>query len=254
MINSREEGKLFSLDYDPEYPPSVISTVYFLSHFQDAILMIHENYLISDLILALLPYQNQDGSWSECSEMLEWDKLPEWADTKEEASKIWVSALATTVLSTLPSSFVSISVIKKGIDYLKKHVDEENGGIKDMIHATFVASPLIYSRMLGNRDFVEKTNKLITQTIVDNDFGGTLGWYQEQLSNVTTPKIRSAFVELFKKIKYLQLDDGSFMSEEGDDEKFRAQATVQALIGYLKAEERIKTFQKPKFSSTMSRK
>ena len=68
----------------------------------------------------------------------------------------------------------------------------------------------------------------------------------ESLSGVTTPKIRPLLVRLFQKIKLTQLSDGSFTSEDGDHESQRAKATIQALIGYLKAEERIKSFQKPK--------
>jgi hypothetical protein len=66
---------------------------------------------------------------------------------------------------------------------------------------------------------------------------------------VTSPNVRPLFVDIFRKIKNLQLEDGSFLSEEGENEKYRAHATIQVLIGYLKAEERLNTFQKPKFSA-----
>lgn len=247
LISSRNPDGLFPLDYKIGSPSSIISTIYFILHFQDAILLMEENYLTSDLVSSILPFQQPDGSWTETSDILDWDETPDWVNTNDEDVKIWVSCLVTSVLSTLPSSFVSISVIKKGIEFLQEHTDQVNGGFKGFVHSSFIASPLIYSKMLGKREFVEKTHKLLEIQIEDNDFGGTLGLFLESLSSVTTPKVRPLIIDIFRKIKHLQLEDGSFFSEEGEDEKHRAHATIQVLIGYLKAEERIKTFQKPKF-------
>ena len=246
VINTRKDGELFSLDFELNNPPSVISTIYFISHFQDAVLTIKKYDLTGNIVQTLLPYQQEDGSWTESTELLEWEELPEWADTNIDEVKLWVSSLATSVLSSLPSSFVPINIIQKGINYLADNINSEAGGLNGYIHSTFVAAPLIYAKMLGKKEFIEKTHKLLEQTIEENNFAGTLGWYLEQLSQVTTPKIRPLLVEIFRKIKHLQFSDGSFGSEDGDDDQNRAQATVQVLIGYLKAEERIKTFQKPK--------
>lgn len=246
LINSRNKDGLFPLNYQSEAPSSIISTVYFISHFQDAILLIKEYYLISALVSAILPFQQPDGSWIETSDILNWDETPEWVNTNDEDVKIWVSCLVTSVLSTLPSSFVSISVIKKAIEFLQGCTDQVNGGFKGFVHSSFIASPLIYGKMLGKREFVKKTHNLLEIEIEDNDFGGTLGLFLESLSSVTTPKVRPLIINIFRKIKHLQLDDGSFLSEEGGDEKHRAHATIQVLIGFLKAEERIKSFQKPK--------
>jgi hypothetical protein len=161
LIHSREKGDLFSLDYDTESPPSVISTVYFILHFQDAVLLMEENYLISELVSAILPFQQTDGSWSEADELLSWEEKPEWVDTNNEDVKIWTSCLVTSILSTLPSSFVPIPVIKKGIEYLQKQADSENGGFIGFVNSTFIASPLIYSRMIGKKDFVKKSHNLM---------------------------------------------------------------------------------------------
>jgi hypothetical protein len=251
LINSRNKDGLFPLDYESQSPSSVISTIYFISHFQDAVLLMEENYLIGQLVSAILPFQQVDGSWSETSELLNWEEKPEWVDTNDEDVKIWISCLVTSILSNLPTSFVPIPIIKKGIEYLHKQIDIEIGGFIGFVHSTFIASPLIYSRMLGKKDFIEKTHNLMRLQIEDNDFGGTLGSFLESLSSVTSPKVRPLFINIFRKIKNLQLKDGSFLSEEGDDEKHRAHATIQMLIGYLKAEERIKTFQKPKFSTNV---
>ncbi|MHA2101990.1 MAG: hypothetical protein ACW981_01075 [Candidatus Hodarchaeales archaeon] len=251
LINSRKEKELFPLDYDSQFPYSVISTVYFILHFQDAVLLMEENYLISELVSAILPFQQADGSWSETPELLNWNEKPEWVDTNDEDVKIWISCLVTSVLSTLPSSFVPIPIIKKGIEYLQKQIDNENGGFIGFVHSTFIASPLIYSRMIGKKDFIEKSHNLMRLQIEENDYGGTLGSFLESLSSVTSPKVRPLFIDIFRKIKNLQLEDGSFFSEEGEDEKHRSHATIQMLIGYLKAEERIKTFQKPKFSANV---
>ena len=247
VIQVRESNAsgLLTRDYLPDQFPSVISTIQFLFAFQDALLAMNEPQYISELVQALTPYMNvEEGFWSETLELLQSSDRPDWADDSKPEIRNWISAYGTSILATVPGQLVRIDILRKGIKYLSQIIDEHSGGLKSVLPATFISANLFYSKMIGTKQDLDRTHDVLYAAISEAQYGSELGFMLDCLSHVTNPRVRPIVIEGLQRLPEFQLEDGSFTSEEGPEAFARASATTDSLVGMLRAEEKIRSFQR----------
>ena len=244
ILQKRTPSGLFPFNYDTKKPASVLTTIKFASQFNDILLTLELGNTVKDLVVAILPFQNTDGSWRETDEFLVSADIPDWANTKNSKTQVWVSTYVTTILALLPSLNVPMEVLQKSLRFLTMHLDTERGGLKGNFYTNFIAAPLFYSKVLGGKADLARYIPLLEKIIDEAEQSEVLTLILEQLTYINTPKIRSLIITVFRKLSNLQETDGSWVSEEGKSPAQHALTTTDVLITYIKAEEHLKTFQK----------
>lgn len=244
ILQKHTASGLFPFNFDTQKPASVLTTIKFISQFHDILLTLELGNTIKDLVVAIFPFQNVDGSWRETDEFLAMSDLPVWANTNNAKTQVWVSTYITTVLALLPSLNVPMEILQKSLRFLTMHLDTEHGGLKGNFYTNFIAAPLFYSKVIGGKADLARYVPLLEKIIDETDYSGVLASILEQLTYINTPKVRYLIIAVFRKLSNLQNTDGSWSSEEGKTPTHHALTTTNVLIAYIKAEEHLKTFQK----------
>jgi len=207
---------------------SMVSDTVYILHWLDD-LRIRESTILEQAIDFLVNHQNEDGSWDEVNDIINYNPPPFLVPGKIE-NRVWLTANCAHWLMKFGYA-ESPKCRGCPIDFLLAY-SKPDGGLLGYLRATWDCLP-VFSRYPENdrEPFRLALNYVESKYSPASWEGSYLVWLIQCLRDANLPANHKLVIDCLNDLQGKQRSDGSWNSEDG--EEYSVSATIEAL-GVLK--------------------